>query len=271
MCELLGVSASKPVRVTYSLHEFAEHGGRLHPNKAGWGIAFYEGRDALLIKEPEPAADSPWVRFIETQPLTSTMVMAHVRHATVGRPSLMNTHPFRRELGGRVHLFAHNGSLHGIERHLPLRTGRYRPVGETDSEHAFCALLERLATLWGSSGELPSLDARLGVVAALAAELRELGTANFLFSDGDVLFAHAHERNWDLGGGRLSEARPPGLSIASHRDLSTRGLEVSPAGRDGHDVLYVASVPLTEHGWTPLPEGTLLALRRGKEVARVAQ
>jgi glutamine amidotransferase len=69
MCELLGISSSVPVRVTYSLHAFAEHGGLIHPNKSGWGIAYHEGKDALLIKEPEPAADSPWVRFIESQPL----------------------------------------------------------------------------------------------------------------------------------------------------------------------------------------------------------
>ena len=87
MCELFGVSSSAPVQVKYSLHAFAEHGGLIHPNKSGWGIAYHEGKDALLIKEPEPASDSPWVRFIETQPLTSTCIVAHVRYATAGAPA----------------------------------------------------------------------------------------------------------------------------------------------------------------------------------------
>jgi len=269
MCELLGVSSSDPVRVTYSLHAFAEHGGRLHPNKSGWGIAYHEGRDALLIKEPAPASDSPWVRFIEGQPLTSTCVVAHVRYASVGGPSFANTHPFLRELGGRAHFFAHNGGLDGIAAKLPLRTTAFRPVGETDSEYAFCLLLERLAPLWHAAGGPPPLDDRMAALAEVAAEFRALGSANFLYSDGDVLFAHSHRRRWDEGDGAFSAPRPPGLSLAMRRGLSVRGLEVE-VPHDGAQVLYVASVPLTDAGWAPLAEGTLIALREGAEIARVA-
>ena len=60
MCELFGLSSAEPLRFRYSLHAFAQHGGLLHPNKSGWGIAYHEGKDALLIKEPEPASDSPF-------------------------------------------------------------------------------------------------------------------------------------------------------------------------------------------------------------------
>ena len=269
MCELFGVSSSAPVKVKYSLHAFAEHGGLIHPNKSGWGIAYHEGKDALLIKEPEPASDSPWVRFIETQPLTSTCVIAHVRYATAGAPSFANTHPFIRELGGQMHFFAHNGGFEGIWDKMPLRTDAFRPVGDTDSEYAFCVLLERLAALWRGSEGPPSLHDRLGIVAETAEELRRLGSANFLYSDGDVLFAHAHRRHWDEGGGRFSEARPPGLSLTSRRELVVKGLHVKvPDGND--EALCIASVPLTTEGWTSVPEGTVLALRQGREVARVA-
>jgi glutamine amidotransferase len=269
MCELFGVSSSAPVQVKYSLHAFAEHGGLIHPNKSGWGIAYHEGKDALLIKEPEPASDSPWVRFIETQPLTSTCVIAHVRYATAGAPSFANTHPFIRELGGQMHFFAHNGGFEGIWDKMPLRTDAFRPVGETDSEYAFCLLLERLAALWHGSEGPPPLHDRLGIVAETAEALRKLGSANFLYSDGDVLFAHSHRRHWDEGGGRFSEARPPGLSIATRRDLSVKGLEVEASHDDTH-VLYMASVPLTAEGWTSVPEGTVLALRNGYEEARIS-
>jgi hypothetical protein len=54
VCELFGVVSSKPVQLRYSLHAFAEHGGLIHPNKSGWGIAYHEGKDALLVKEPDP-------------------------------------------------------------------------------------------------------------------------------------------------------------------------------------------------------------------------
>ena len=171
MCELFAVSSSTPVEVKYSLHAFAEHGGLIHPNKSGWGIAYHEGRDALLIKEPEPASESPWVRFIETQPLTSTCVMAHVRYATAGVPSFANTHPFMRELGGRMHLFAHNGGFDGIWQKETLRSGVYHPTGETDSEFAFCLLLERLAPVWRGAEGPPPLPDRLAIVAEMARNL----------------------------------------------------------------------------------------------------
>jgi glutamine amidotransferase len=268
MCELFGVSSSLPVQVSYSLHAFAEHGGLLHPNKSGWGIAYHEGRDALLIKEPEPASDSPFVRFIETQPLTSTCVIAHVRYATAGAPCFANTHPFIRELGGHMHFFAHNGGLDQIWEKIPLRAKTFHPVGETDSEHAFCILLERLAPSWQRADGPPPLPDRLAIIAEAAEAFRKLGSANFLYSDGDVLFAHAHRRCWDEGGGRFSVARPPGLSTATGRDLSVKGLKVETP-EDNTDVLYVASVPLTAEGWTPVPEGTVLALQQGAEILRV--
>ncbi|MGD9864220.1 MAG: class II glutamine amidotransferase [Pseudodonghicola sp.] len=268
MCELLGVSSSDPVRVTYSLHAFAEHGGLIHPNKSGWGIAYHEGKDALLIKEAEPASDSPWVRFIETQPLTSTCVIAHVRYASVGALSFSNTHPFIRELGGRAHFFAHNGSLKGIWTEMPLQSDEFRPIGETDSEYAFCVLLERLAVLWRGSSEKPPLSERLAIIAEAASAFRALGSANFLYSDGDVLFAHSHKRRWDEGGGSFSEPRAPGLSLSTGRNLSVKGLKVA-APHEKASVLYLASVPLTSEGWTPVPEGTVLALKGGAEIARI--
>lgn len=270
MCELFGVSSSKPVQVRYSLHTFAEHGGLIHPNKSGWGIAYHEGRDALLIKEPEPASDSPFVRFIESQPLTSTCIIAHVRYATAGAPAFANTHPFMRELGGQMHLFAHNGGLEGIWDALPLRSSAYLPVGETDSEFAFCVLLERLAALWRASGGPPPLQDRFKIVVDTAGELATLGPANFLYSDGEVLFVHAHQRHWDEGGGRFSAPRPPGLSFASRNDLRVEGLHVE-VPQSQTEVVYVASVPLTEEGWTPLSEGTVVALCQGRVVAKMAR
>ncbi|MCP5203383.1 MAG: class II glutamine amidotransferase [Pseudomonadales bacterium] len=269
MCELFGLSSSAPVGMTYALHEFATHGGLVHRNKSGWGIAYRQDRDAILVKEPSPAFDSVWVRFIESHPIGTETAIAHVRYATAGEPSYENTHPFTRELGGCNHVFAHNGTLGDIRETLPLPAGGFRPIGATDSEHAFCALLERLRPLWRESGDPPALDARLAVVAETAALLRTMGPANFLYSDGDTLIAHAHKRAWEEEGG-FSAPRPPGLSVLalSGSDLSARGLHVDSAGAD-IAMTALASVPLTEDSWEPLPEGTVVALRQGREVARI--
>lgn len=267
MCELFGVSSSKPVHLRYSLHAFAEHGGLLHPNKSGWGIAYHQGRDALVIREPEPASDSPVVRFIESAPIATTCAIAHVRYATAGAPALANTHPFIRELGGQAHVFAHNGSLPDIRDKVSLQTDRFRPIGETDSEYAFCILLERLAPLWAKTAGRPSLEHHLDIFGETSSELAALGCANFLYSDGDVLFLHAHLRVWDQGDGTFSAPRAPGLSVATLEDLMVKGLKVK-VPEDRTQVAFIASVPLTETGWEPLPEGTVLAVQSGRLAAR---
>ena len=76
------------------------------------------------------------------------MIVAHARRATRGTRSYQNAQPFIRELAGRVHLFAHNGDLPGIFQSSAFRPNRFNPIGETDSERAFCVLLDRMASIW---------------------------------------------------------------------------------------------------------------------------
>jgi glutamine amidotransferase len=129
---------------------------------------------------------------METNGPPSDLVLSHIRLATQGEPVLHNTQPFQRELGGRAHVFAHNGDLLGIRDECHLESRRFTPIGDTDSELAFCCLLERLAELWDQAEETPpSVESRLEVVADFAAWLRPLGPFNFIYSDGDTLFVHS--------------------------------------------------------------------------------
>ncbi len=265
MCELFGVSTSHPIRLFCSLNEFAKHGGGSHINRSGWGIAYYEGKDVLLVRQALPAVESPWIKFLETNGLSSQCTIAHVRYASVGAPTLVNTHPFRRELGGRMHIFAHNGSLTDITHRMPFEGDQFRPVGETDSEYAFCLLLQRLTRLWREAETPPPLRERLDVVARTAADLRQLGPANFLYGDGEILFAHGHRRRYESDG-VFGPPEPPGLWIGETFDV-VRGLDIRWPVAETKGIM-VASVPLTDQGWTELPEGTVVALKDGNEVAR---
>jgi glutamine amidotransferase len=123
--------------------------------------------------------------------------------------NLENTRPFTRELGGRLHVFAHSGHL-DIDQLAKMPLGRYRPIGETDSERAFCALLARLEPLWFHEGlrdgNPPTLNERREVLESFASDLRLMGIGNFLYSDGELLIAHSHERR--QSDGKIS---PPGL------------------------------------------------------------
>lgn len=264
MCELLAVSMSEPAQLTFSLHTLASRGGAEGRTRDGWGVAFYQAGDVALFREPGAAADSALVRFLEEHGPATRLAISHIRHATRGAVSLANTQPFVRELGGRSHVFAHNGNLPGIEESVALSPeSAHRPVGQTDSEHAFCVLLERLRPLW-AVGSAPSLQARLEVLASFAAELRQLGPANFLYADGDAAFAHGHRRIHP-GTGRIE---PPGLwMLQSHHPP----IALPPEGTGGvaiegpeRTVTCIASVPLSAQGWRPLAEGELVAVRHGE-------
>ncbi len=93
-----------------------------------------------------------------------------------------------------MHVFAHNGHVPDIKSLGRFNSDSFRPIGDTDSEVAFCALLERIRPLWNDRDTIPDLQARLGVVADFASDLGQFGLANFLYCDGDVLFAHGHRR-----------------------------------------------------------------------------
>jgi glutamine amidotransferase len=255
MCELLAMSSRHPTTVTASFAEVALHGGVVGPHRDGWGLASYEGADVRLFREPAAAGTSACVRFLQDHPVAATLVVGHVRRATQGAPALANSQPFVRELGGRMHVFAHNGDLAGSP--ALVARGACRPVGDTDSERAFCALLERLRGPWQDAEGVPPLPVRLAIVSAFAATLRELGPANFVYSDGDALFVHGHRRQQ---GGGLG-VRPPGLHLLCRR-CAAEGV-----GDEPQDVVLVASVPLTGEAWQPLEEGEIVVMRSGRRVA----
>ena len=268
MCELLGLSARHPATLTYSLEEFSRHGGLSGPHRDGWGIAWYSGGDVRVVKEEGPASDSASVRFLADHPFSTRIAVSHIRRATQGAHALRNCQPFARELGGAMHLFAHNGDLDRARLRERLALGCERPVGDTDSEHAFCALLARLRPAWSRAGAMPPLEERLAIVARFAAELRALGPANFLYADGDSLFAHGHERM--QADGRIA---PPGLRVLTRRceradaSFEAQGLSIRGVAAEQRVVLF-ASVALTaEPGWRALAPGEIVVARNGEVVA----
>jgi predicted glutamine amidotransferase len=265
MCELFAMSARMPTTVTLSLAEFSRRGGETGPHSDGWGIAYYEEGDVRRIRDTDAASTSPWVRFIEERGLRSTMVLAHIRHATSGSVRLRNTHPFRRELGGTTHVFAHNGTLVGIEKRFHPREWLFHPLGDTDSEIAFCLLLERLAPLWLDSDSPPSIEARAAVFRGFAAEMRELGPSNFIYADGRHLFVHSHRRQRDDG-----VVAPPGLCMLQRsspiEDSALRSQSVTVGG-EGQAAVLFASVPLSDEAWQPIAEGETAIAAGGRVVA----
>lgn len=258
------MSSRYPTTVSFSLEEFSRHGGLTGPHKDGWGIAFYEEEDVRFVKEAGAASKSACVDFIRNQNFLSTLVISHIRFATQGGVKLKNTQPFCRELGGRMHVFAHNGDLKGIEKLPNMRLGMFQPIGETDSEYAFCYLMHMMQQRWFSREVHPDLKSRYEIIQAFAFAIKDLGPANFLYSDGEFLFVHGHKRRQPGKEG----FHPPGLHYLC-RTCSTdseyadfKGINLQYKG-EKQKVLLIATVPLSEENWTQLEEGQILVVHQG--------
>jgi len=253
MCQLLGMNCNTPTDVTFSFAGFRQRGGRTDEHVDGWGIAFFEGRGLRHFVDHQPAADSPVAELIRRYPIKSRNVIAHIRKATQGKVALENCHPFVRELWGRYWVFAHNGDLQGFH---PRLHASFRPVGSTDSERAFCWLLQELAK---SHAGVPS-------VAELTLTLRELtpgiakhGRFNYLLSNGDALWAHCSTNLWYVERGHPF----------AHAHLADEDLSIDFAQHTTRDdkVAVIVTAPLTDNeAWTQFAPGELKVFVDGQSV-----
>ncbi len=263
MCQLLGLSSSDPIRLTFSWESFVLRGSREGGNPDGWGVAYFAGTDVTLLREPSPAAQSPMVRFLGSHAPRSNLIVSHVRRATHGDRRLANTQPFQRVLGGHTHVFAHNGFVPPSDEPDP--SCWLMSQGSTDSEQLFCDLLGRLESLW-SRGQIPDLERRLDVVERFARETLQRGAANFLYSDGINLFAHGHRQT--LPGDAVSDA--PGLYVNLYRSEAGSDMAIPCRGLrsegDCSEHALVATMPLSDDDWVPLNAGEIACFERGRRI-----
>lgn len=250
MCELLAMSANVPTDVRFSFAALSQRGGATGAHTDGWGISFYEQKGCRSIHDPNPSAHSELARFIKSYPIKSLMVIAHVRKANRGRVALENTHPFSRELWGYAWSFAHNGQLNGIKQRAH---SFYASIGTTDSEHAFCWLLDRLREQYPTR---PSDQKLAKAIADLFADLRTLGVFNALLSDGRALYASCSTKLC-----YIERCAPFGQASLIDEDMEVDfAQETTPDDR----VVVLASTPLTRNEtWTHVPPQTTLVARKG--------
>lgn len=185
MCQLLGMNCNTPTDIVFSFTGFATRGGRTDEHKDGWGIAFFEGNGVRHFVDHQAAVASPIAELIKRYPIKSKNVIAHIRKATQGQVTLENCHPFVRECWGRYWVFAHNGDLKNF---APVLDGAYRPVGTTDSEQAFCYVLQEMRRRFGDT--LPSMAELTHFLRIITTEIAQYGTFNMMLSNGEALFVH---------------------------------------------------------------------------------
>jgi predicted glutamine amidotransferase len=241
MCQLLGLNANTPTDAMFS---FAGLACRANEHRDGFGIAFFEDRGLRHFIDHRSAAESPVAELVKHYPIRSEIVIAHIRKATQGRVALENTHPFVRELWGRYWVVAHNGDLKGF---YPRLHAAFRPVGNTDSERAFCWLMQELAK---AHADMPSLAELTLTLAELLPQLARYGTLNLLLANGQALWAHASTQlHW------LLRQHPFGAATLADADLS---VDFAPLTTAGDRIAVIATEPLTlGETWHAMAPGEL--------------
>ncbi len=194
MCELLGISSSRPAGWNDTLTLFRERGGETADNPDGWGLAYRDDNVWELYKAPQAAIQSEQFAAL-SQTIFTDLLIAHVRKANP--PSActsVNTHPFVRECCGRSWIFAHNGKVpEVIQPQGCCHPYKSNPQGETDSEHAFYFLLDGIASVFNEV-MVQSNPFWLQKLARLSEDIASYGQFNFLMSDGIILIAYGHNR-----------------------------------------------------------------------------
>ena len=158
---------------------------------------------------------------------------------------------------GRQWSFCHNGDL--LDFH-PRLTGVYLPVGETDSERAFCWMLQSLRARF--RGHVAPAWAELApAIAELTEHIHGYGRFNFLLSDGQALFAHASSRLH-----LLHRAHPFATAHLVDRD---QVFDLATANAPGDRMVLVATEPLTRNeAWAPMASGESQVFIDGQTVWR---
>lgn len=243
-----------PAAITFSFEGFSARGGRTDEHKDGWGIAFYGDAGCQLFTDHLSSVTSPVAELVKRNPMKSKNIIAHIRKATQGPVMLENSHPFMRELWGQHWTFAHNGDLKNFN---PSLQDTFRPVGQTDSERAFCYMMGVLRRRFPDTTCTPPLLELFEAINDLAREIEQHGVFNFMLSNGQVLFAHCStnlhyvERAYPFSTARLIDC-----------DLS---IDFSQHNHRDDRMTVIATKPLTSNEtWIPFHSGELKMFAEGR-------
>ena len=216
-------------------------------------------------------------------------MLAHIRYATQGEVSLENVHPFSRVWKGVQMTFCHNGDCphfgtstttqqqldEGTAVHLPLLGQTtpadviYHPVGDTDSEAVFCAILNALHVEFPNGlPTLPVLHEFLSVLCnEIIAQHPESTIFNFLLGCGQhTLFAYSwpgKRPTSNVWNGLYYIIREPPFSTAKLLDTDYE-IDFRRFTTPNDRVAVITTKPLTEEaGWTEFQRNELIMFNRG--------
>lgn len=252
MCELLGMSANVPTDICFSFSGLIKRGGLTGPHSDGWGISFYEGRGYRCFLDPLAGADSEIAKFVKNYPIKSKNIISHIRQANRGKVSLENTHPFSREMWGQHWSFAHNGQLDAMEGE-PLNY--YQPVGDTDSERAFCWLMGKIREKFSQRPD--DMSEVWQFINQCCEKLAEKGVYNMLLCDSEYLYTYCTTKLcWIIRKAPFGEAQLIDEDLAVNFKTVTSEKDV---------VAVIATQQLTKNeSWHTMKTGDFRVFKEGE-------
>lgn len=228
MCEIFGLSSQSDFEANEYLKIFYSHSTH-HPH--GWGLACISRNGALIEKESMAAYKSNYLKERLSQPVASRIMLAHIRYATIGNVEYKNCHPFTgKDNTGRRWTLIHNGTIFDYP---PLNPYIQRQMGDTDSERVFLHILDSLNTAQKEKGSRLAFEERFELFDNIICGMAKGNKLNLLFSDGKYLYAHTNCK------GTLYYLKK-------------------------NNTTMIATVPLSEEAWQPLPFTRLTAFYNGK-------
>lgn len=253
MCELLAISANKPVGVSFSWAGFESAGTR---NPDGWGYAYLQDASFERYRCARPLAVEDEAAP-QAADVVSPVFLGHVRRAVQGDVRRVNAQPF-------VNV---DGRLTGIFTVSRCRiTCRFRGevedrrVGDTGAE-----ILFRLLSL--RTEQAGDLAPALADVVEEVIDPEQLGSeasASFVLSRGRQLYAFRHNKPlWWV------TRAPPHANEVRLRDPTLPSNKASLQLEKGPEetATVLATVRLTdEDGWELLPAGNLPVFRDGHKI-----
>ena len=215
-------------------------------------------RGMILIRNPVQASEDPAYRHVARR-LDACEILVHLRYASTGDVSLVNTHPFSQD--GR--LFAHNGVLGDLDR-IEARLGANRAMvmGDTDSERFFALITLAIREAGG--------DVRAGIIAAVrevAAEY-ELYSLNFVLGEVGHVWAFRFPEHNPLHLHRRQRGGPSGIAPLDEADAAGTLRLHSDDGAVAPLVVIASERISDEPGWEEIHAGELVHVGPDLEVDR---
>jgi len=264
MCRMFGFRSVIQSRVHRSLVQ-ADNAlavqSQHHPD--GWGVAYYAEGVPHLIKSATGAVDSALFRHVSGL-VSSDTVVAHVRQATQGNLSVLNSHPFQH---GRW-VMTHNGDIPALDEVRAALEAAIAPrlrsfiLGDTDSERIFYLFLTELCQR-GPLAQNFTVEEVMDAVVAAVATVRRLcdgrperkpSLLSLILTNGSVMLAYHGGKDLHFSTYKTRCADRdvcPSLGAACE----------APTASGFVNHFFVASEPIIcENVWLPLAEGDMVGV-----------